>query len=426
MYVRRLIALIITFSTLCGFAYGQEVKDSVKIYFRQGSATLDTSIGNNKAALRRIADSLAVSYTDSLYRYFLQEVTVIGGASPEGSLELNRRLSEARANSLFDYLPRYNGESHIEQNFIYLGRDWQGLLQLVLADAKVPHRDEVIGILQDIIRKSEDGESAENDFYRLRALKGGVPYRYLSQRLFHELRATRLIVSYGRTWIPVYDLGTLQDIDIRAIAPEVASHQLSSTPIYVMTPPKPRYMALKTNMLYDIALTPNIGAEVYLGRDLSVAANWMYAWWGSDTWRWYWRTYGGDVSLRWWFGSKAQQKPLTGHHAGLYGQVLTYDLLWGEKGYMAGEPGGNIFDRAAFAAGLEYGYSLPITRRMNIDFTLGMGYMWGIYYEYTPEDDCYVWQTTKNRRWLGPTKAEVSLVWQLGRSNINEQKGGLL
>ena len=82
MYVRKHIALVITFLTLCCIAYGQEVKDSVKIYFRQGSAVLDTSIGNNRAALRRIADSLAVSYSDSLYRYFLQEVTVIGGASP--------------------------------------------------------------------------------------------------------------------------------------------------------------------------------------------------------------------------------------------------------------------------------------------------------------------------------------------------------
>ena len=39
-------------------------------------------------------------------------------------------------------------------------------------------------------------------------------------------------------------------------------------------------------------------------------------------------------------------------------------------------------------------------------------------------DDCKVWQATKNRRWFGPTKAEVSLVWLWDTSNINKKKGG--
>ena len=83
--------------------------------------------------------------------------------------------------------------------------------------------------------------------------------------------------------------------------------------------------------------------------------------------------------------------------------------------------GGNIFDRASWSVGAEYGYSLPIAHRFNIDFSLGVGYMWGKYYEYIPIDDCYVWQATKMRRWFGPTKAEVSFVWLI---NANIAKGG--
>ena len=41
----------------------------------------------------------------------------------------------------------------------------------------------------------------------------------------------------------------------------------------------------------------------------------------------------------------------------------------------------------------EYGYSLPIARRLNIDFTIGAGYWGGIYHEYKPEADYYVWQS---------------------------------
>lgn len=90
---------------------------------------------------------------------------------------------------------------------------------------------------------------------------------------------------------------------------------------------------------------------------------------------------------------------------------------------MGGKPGGTLWDKMNYAAGLEYGYSLPIDRRLNIDFTIGVGYWGGTYHEYKPVDNCYVWQSTKQRHWFGPTKAEVSLVWLIGRGNCNEKKG---
>ena len=72
---------------------------------------------------------------------------------------------------------------------------------------------------------------------------------------------------------------------------------------------------------------------------------------------------------------------------------------------------------------MEYGYSLPIAKRLNIDFNLGVGYLGGEFKEYLPIDGHYVWQATKYRHWVGPTKLEVSLTWLLGRGNINEGKG---
>ena len=180
--------------------------------------------------------------------------------------------------------------------------------------------------------------------------------------------------------------------------------------------PRPFYMALKTNMLYDLALVPNGGVEFYLGKNLSVAGNWMYSWWKSDKVNWYWRVYGGDLALRYWFGNETKEKPLQGHHLGVYGQMLTYDVEVGNKGILA--------DRWSWSAGVEYGYSLPIARRLNLDFTLGVGYHTGEFYEYIPIDGHYVWQATKIRHYMGPTKAEISLVWLLGRGNENTDKGG--
>lgn len=106
---------------------------------------------------------------------------------------------------------------------------------------------------------------------------------------------------------------------------------------------------------------------------------------------------------------------MCGHHVGLYGQMLTYDIEWGGRGYLG--------DRWSWGAGLSYGYSLPIGRQFNIDFTLGVGYLSGDYMKYQPEDNCYVWESTRKRKWFGSTKAEVSLVWYIG--GRNELKGGV-
>lgn len=101
---------------------------------------------------------------------------------------------------------------------------------------------------------------------------------------------------------------------------------------------------------------------------------------------------------------------------GIYGAIVTYDFELGGRGYLG--------NKWSYHTGIEYGYSLPVAKRLNLDFTLGIGYLGGEYMEYLPIDNHYVWQATKQRHWLGPTKAEVSLVWLIGYGNINKKKGG--
>lgn len=415
------ILFVLSSLLLCGNLYGKDVRDSVQIYFRSGRAGLDLSIGNNRAILNRIEDSLQTSYADSVYT--LKSVTIIGGASPEGSVSINQILSEKRANVLFNYLSKYGLVEAPTKNFIYLGRDYQGLLDLVREDSNVPYRDEVIDLLEDIIIKSKDKSiSQDSHYYRLRNLRKGKPYRYMFKHHFPELRSSRLILEYEKIWNPIRLVPVVYSADVQAVmlATPPKVYVPLPIPIEKELPPPPFYMALKTNMLNDLLLTPNVGVEFYLGKNWSATLNWKYAWWNNKDRSWHWRNYGGDLAVRRWFGKLANEKPLTGHHAGLYASAFTHDFLITERGYMAGKPTGNIFDRANFAVGLEYGYSLPIASRLNIDFSLGVGYMWGKYYEYKLIDDCFVWQATKNRRYFGPTKAEISLIWLIGRGNVNE------
>ena len=175
-------------------------------------------------------------------------------------------------------------------------------------------------------------------------------------------------------------------------------------------------LAIKTNLLYDAAAIPNIGFEVHLGRNYSISANWMYAWWNKDQIGWYWRVYGGELAFRKWFGKKAKERLFTGHHLGVYGQCFTYDFAIKGKGQIGGDSKSTLWDKPNYAVGIEYGYSIPIAKRLNLDFCAGFGYMGGEYKEYQYMDNCYVWQVTKGRHWIGPTKAEVSLVWLIGKT----------
>ena len=416
--IKKLVLIVLVLYGCCLSAQNrQEVRDSVKIYFQQGKTELVPSLKSNRSALNRISDSLRTNYADSVYQ--LRKILVVGGASPEGSVQLNKWLSERRAEVLFDYLSRYGALPDSLRTSRFLGRDWNGLIQLVENDPEVPHKEATLYLLRKIARESvTNGDVKGDHLYRLRQLCGGESYNYMYRNLFPELRASRLYLSYEKVWNPVGAL-TLQGMRLVPPATDIIRKDTPKA-----SSPKPFYMDFRTNLLYDALLVPNIGVEFYLGRNWSVVTDWMYGWWKSDKVHWYWRTYGGDLTLRKWFGKAAKRKPLTGHHIGVNGQIFTYDFEIGGTGYLGGKPGGTLWDKMNYSAALEYGYSVPIARRLNLDFSIDLGYSEGTYHEYDPIDDCYVWQSTRQRHWFGPTKAEVSLVWLIGRGNYNSNKGG--
>lgn len=186
-----------------------------------------------------------------------------------------------------------------------------------------------------------------------------------------------------------------------------------AVPEQTETPPSLRETtwSLRTNLLYDALAVPAIGAELYLGRNISVQCQWMYAWWSHRIKNFFWRIYGGDIGLRWWFGEIARRQPLTGHHIGVYAQTLIWDFELGGRGYMGGAPGSAIWERANFGGGIEYGYSVSVRERLNIDFSIGIGYIGGACREYIPMCGYYVWQSTRKLHYIGPTKLEISLAY---------------
>lgn len=384
---------------------------SYRIYFPQGSAVYHQKLLNNEATVDSV-EALSRSIGGDPSRK-VKELLILGSCSPEGSLNFNTQLAMRRVATLQAMLPDFGISSRVLEN---KSVNWVEVRELVEADLLTPYRDEALALLEDIL--SEKSYSSERErINKFRALRSGVVYRYVYDKMFPMLRYAELRVLYN-TIMP--EQATVDTVEYHE--PEAV---FVDTVVTTAVEPKHRgglMMDVRTNALYDALLLPNVGVEFYLGSNISVGANWMYGWWSRNTSHRYWRAYGGDVNVRRWFGREAEDKPLTGHHIGVYGQMLTYDVEFGGKGYMGGEPGDNIWHRMSWGAGVEYGYSLPIARRLNIDFTIGVGYFGGRYYEYIPLDGHYVWQATKNRHWFGPTKAEISLVWLIGNGNTNKKK----
>lgn len=173
-------------------------------------------------------------------------------------------------------------------------------------------------------------------------------------------------------------------------------------------------VSLYTNLAYDAALVPNVGVQVGLPEGWTVSAAWNGSWWGGAGHSW--RIYGPELTARWYFsGTAPGTSPVNpGHHVGLYLQALTYDVQFkGHTGYIGGEPGGNLFDRANWGIGAEYGYTFRLTQRLDLDLSIGLGYFGGKYYTYEYLGGQYVWQTTARRNFFGPTRVGVTLYWNL-------------
>ncbi len=431
--MRNFIPIVFMLLAAAFTAQAQETKhesDTLEVYFHQGYSTWDPAYRGNGKRMEDFIRRFERFHEDSTFRK-ITKIHISAGCSPEGSWAFNQRLSRNRVKSIRNVLDRYIElpDSIIVEKAI--GINWEGLYEFVKADPKVPHRDEVIYIIENTpeLYTTIDGETMELRKKRLVWNNDGKPWRYMYDNFFPTLRSFNLqIVVEWEKYIlpPPTHISNLSRLDSIVFSPKNDILRTASTTSSPTRYHSSFYMAAKTNMLYDVMLVPNAGLEFYLGKGFSLEANYMHAWWKSDPHNWYWRTYGGDLGLRYWFGTEAKNKPLTGHHIGVYGQVLTYDFEFGNTGIIGGKPGGNLIDEPNWTVGLEYGYSLPISKRINIDLSIGFGYHWGVFYEYVPVDDCYVWQATKMRNYIGPTKASISLVYLIGKGNTNHcRKGGM-
>ena len=426
--VKKIVMVVLMPTTLLANAYAASIQDSLRttIYFRPGYSLLELSYRDNAANMKALTQGIQTIKGNPCVQ--LQHIRILSAASPEGNSALNKRVAKRRGERLRDYLK----ETLVLPDSIFTvssaGEDWQGLAALI-AKEKTPWRNKALQIIRHTPEwVTRNGKVVDGRKRQLQNLDGGKAWKYMLDNHFYTLRTGAVVVCEVKTLAaestPSAAETSLEQARSEQASQQSASQSPSSPPFPAIpsqvhpepqAPPVASYFALKSNLLYDALLVPNLSLEASIGSGWTLGAGGMFAWWSKDAKHRYWRIYGGDLEIRKYFGTLSKSKPLQGHHLGIYGDFLTYDFEFGAKGYQS---------KATYAAGIKYGYSHPIANRLNLDFALGIGYLHSNYKTYVPRDGCYVYQETKKRKWLGPTQAEISLVWLLGKGNTNKKKGG--
>lgn len=186
---------------------------------------------------------------------------------------------------------------------------------------------------------------------------------------------------------------------------------------------KAQEMAVKTNLLYDATASLNLGAEVGL------APKWTFDLSGNlHTWN-VW----GDArlrhilvqpELRYWFCER-----FNGHFVGAHvlGGIYNFgnianNITWFPVGYNTATGvfgAGSLvpmtdhrFQGWAAGAGLAYGYSYILSQHWNIEFELGLGYIYTRFDTYQCKDCGKKVADNDSYHYVGPTKAAINLVYE--------------
>lgn len=380
--------------------------------FRVNRTDLERGYMDNAQTL----DLIHRTFSDKELLTAMDFITVTAAASPEGNTESNARLAAERALAVKSYIMWKYPFMDRDRIFTFsIGEDWSGLCKMVYDDAGVPCREDVL----EIVGSDIPGDMKRT---RLRALDGGNAYRYIAVNMLPRLRgAAACMIYYKEEPQPVIIVDTVRTHSVDTVYVERIV-RIEPTPEPAQQPQdggKQRriyYMAMKTNLLYDALLLPDLALEFSLPRRWSIEVGGQWSWWNTnDPRHYYHRVQFAGLEVRKWLG-KRDRTPLTGHFLGLYGMAGNYDLKFGAHGQLCAG--------LSYSAGLTYGYAMPIRRRLNLEFSLGVGYLGGEYDKYTwdGQNRCYPWEATFERNYFGLTKAEVSLVWLIGSGRNPDKK----
>lgn len=181
-YISSLSGLVDDRPKYRSYVLVRNVYDNTKAFldFHQGSADIDTLLGDNASELRRILKCIdEVVAREDLK---LDSLVIVASCSPEGLFPSNRRLSAARSESVRKYIGEYVPyEWRNSLKASELAENWEQLEKLVANDSvlNAASRDRILTLI---------GNMSAPDITE-RQLSSLPEYRYLRERLYPKLRS---------------------------------------------------------------------------------------------------------------------------------------------------------------------------------------------------------------------------------------------
>lgn len=159
-----------------------------------------------------------------------------------------------------------------------------------------------------------------------------------------------------------------------------------------------RYIALKTNVPFQVLSVHNLAVEFQVHKHVSI--DFPVMWSISDIEREHAvRGIAFQPEGRWWL-----KKAGTGHFFGLHAHAAWFNLKWEANRYQTEH-------RPLLGAGISYGYKLPISSHWGAEFSIGAGYAnmkYNTYYNI--ENGAML--NKRIRHYWGITRAGISLVYR--------------
>ena len=168
--------------------------------------------------------------------------------------------------------------------------------------------------------------------------------------------------------------------------------------------------AVKTNLLYDMTTTMNLGAEVRMSPQwtLDVSANWN-PWTFSDNKKW--KQLSFQPEARYWFCEAFNGHFLGAHLLGGIYNMSNWDTDFTFLGTDFGKLKDHRYEGWMLGAGIAYGYQWILSKHWSIEAEIGIGYVYSRYDKYRCAGCGRKTEEGKSHHFVGPTKAAVNLIY---------------
>lgn len=341
---------------------------------------------------------------DSVYALGeIDNIEVVGYASPEGREAYNRVLARKRAESLASFM---SGITHIPDEYFIIdsaGEDWEGIESRIGVLSDADDRGKVL----TIINGEDDVDIREA---RIHGLDSGRIWNELSFAVFPSLRKAviNLPLSSGDVYtLSLYPHGHIEKEENQAIA--YANDKNEADMADATVSPHDSFLCrrswhLSTNAIELSLLIANVTGEYDLNCRLSLALSIHYSALNYGTTRRKFRTFIFRPEMRWWLAPGH-----TGFFAEAHIQAASFNFALKNWTHRIQDTGGK---HPALGGGLGIGYRYQLGRngKWGLQGHLGAGVYHLDYSRYVNRTDGPL-VDRRRRVWAGIDNVELSLVY---------------